>query len=150
MLEHIVKNNETLENICNLYHVSEMELKWNNSHITDWNNIPFGVKLWIPTLSVDVEQVLDKTEPFVMDYYPEISDDIIPTMQDDSNLDNKTPVIDDDRDEVEKNKNINNNFVDNSPKPINNLKDNRVYRTNQSNFRAYSGIYPPKRPYKGR
>lgn len=135
MLEHIVKNNETIDSICNLYHISEMELKWNNSHITDWNNIPFGVKLWIPTLSVDTEQILEKTEPFVMDYYPEISDDIIPNIND--NVAKET--VSNDVDNIMDNKE--------SLNPKNNIG---VYRTMNQNFRAYSGILPPKKPYKGR
>ena len=76
MLEHIVKNGENIDDIINVYKVSLEELQINNLHITDYNNIIPGTILKIPLITEEIEQILDKTESFVMDYYPKISKEI--------------------------------------------------------------------------
>lgn len=72
MLEHIVKNEEKLEDILGLYKLSFEELKSYNLHITDFKNLLCGMKIKIPLISEEIEQVLDNTESFVKDYYPKI------------------------------------------------------------------------------
>lgn len=77
MLEHIVKFGEEIEDILQIYKVSIEELKVVNMHITDFNNLVAGTKVKIPLINDEVEQVLEKTESFVMNYYPKVSSEII-------------------------------------------------------------------------
>lgn len=127
MIEHIVKQNENINDILMMYHVNFEELKYYNSHITDFKNLHSGIKLLIPLISEEVEQVLEKTEGFLMDYYPKIDKDIIPLL----NEENKEEAL-------EKKENI---------EPI--RKEKQEPSANE-NLVAYPGIIPPKRPYKGR
>lgn len=127
LIEHIVKYNERVEDILNSYHIELDELISHNSHITDFNRLISGSKLMIPIISREVEQILDKTEGFVMDYYPKISEEIIPTIEDESKLNEATLA----HEEEKKNPIISN-------------------RNSIESKHAYPGILPPKRPYKGR
>ena len=77
MLEHIVKNGEDIKQIIDVYRISFDELKTANLHITDFKNIVPGTKIRIPLINDEIEQILDNTESFVMDYYPKISTEII-------------------------------------------------------------------------
>lgn len=74
MLEHIVKNGETIHDIMNLYHIELEEIKSFNLHITDLYNLVSGMKIRIPLLHNEVEQILANTEPFVQKYYPKVND----------------------------------------------------------------------------
>ena len=74
MLEHIVKNEEKLEDILALYKISYEEIISYNLHITDFKNLICGMKIKVPLISNEVEQILENTESFVKDYYPEIID----------------------------------------------------------------------------
>lgn len=127
MLEHIVKYNEKVDDIINIYHITIDELKYHNTHITDFNNLQSGVKLLIPLISQEVEQVLKKTEGFVMEYYPKITEDIIPSM---SSIEEEQV--------LEKGDNM----------PIKENIDKQVLSSNLKS--AYPGILPPNKPYKGR
>lgn len=130
LIEHIVKYNERVDDILNSYHVELDELVRHNTHITDFNRLLSGSKLMIPIISREVEQVLDKTEGFVMDYYPKISEDLIPNMEEEKKI-------------VE----VNNQEIreDNIRKePLINNQQRLMGKC------AYPGILPPKRPYKGR
>lgn len=138
MIEHIVKNNEDVSDILNMYHIDLSTLKEYNSHITDFKNLLSGTKLMIPLIHQEIEQILDKTEAFVMDYYPQITEDIIPSMQEEKKeaivgkreetMDEAPPVLQD------------------SSKP----KQEEV-RAEEKPIRkiAYPGVLPPKKPYKG-
>ena len=77
MLEHIVKNGENLKDIINVYKVSFDEVRNCNLHLTDFENIIPGMKIKIPLINEEVEQILDSTESFVMNYYPKVIEDII-------------------------------------------------------------------------
>lgn len=127
MIEHIVKQNENINDILMMYHVNFEELKHYNSHITDFKNLHSGIKLLIPLISEEVEQILEKTEGFVMDYYPKIDKDIIPLLNEEKK-----------EETLEKKENI---------EPI--RKEKQEPLANE-NLVAYPGIIPPKRPYKGR
>lgn len=127
MIEHIVKNNESLVDILNMYHIEFNELRQQNSHITDFNRLVSGTKLLIPLISDEVEQVLEKTEGFVMEYYPKITDEIIPSLNE-----NKLFNVEE---EVKKEE----------PKP-----QEKEYRQFEQLKMPYPGIIPPKNPYKGR
>lgn len=72
MLIHIVRHNETIENILDNYHVSFDEVKTNNLHITDFKHLKGGMKLKIPFLTEETKQVLQNSESFISDYYPTI------------------------------------------------------------------------------
>ena len=123
MIEHIVKYNEKIDDIINMYHISLEELIEYNSHITDFKNLISGSKLLIPLINKEVEQILEKTECFVMEYYPKISEDIIPSMEE--------------------------KIIEKKEEKVVINKENNEVREN-INKRAYPGIIPPKNPYKGR
>lgn len=53
-----------------MYQLTFEELKIHNFHITDFNHLNPGMKLKIPFLTEEVNQILDKSESFVGDYYP--------------------------------------------------------------------------------
>ncbi|MCK9536544.1 MAG: LysM peptidoglycan-binding domain-containing protein [Bacilli bacterium] len=70
---HIVRNNETLEDILFLYNLTKDELMEQNQHIRVWNKIIPGTKLKIPPITDAVEQDISDMEPFVEDYYPKLN-----------------------------------------------------------------------------
>ena len=128
MIEHIVKQNERINDILNNYHLTFEDIKKYNSHITDFNNLIGGTKLMIPLIKQEVEQILDKTEVFVKKYYPKLIDDIIPSTYLDENEANDEaedkPIIKEEvREEVQKKENIARGI-------------------------PYPGILPPKAPYR--
>ena len=53
------------------------KVKHYHLHITDFNNVIPGMKIKIPLINDEVEQILSNTESFVMDYYPKVIKDII-------------------------------------------------------------------------
>ena len=65
MLEHIVKNGETIHDILNMYHLELKEIQGVNLHITDLYNIQTGMKIKIPLINNEIEQPLDTTATFV-------------------------------------------------------------------------------------
>ena len=77
MLEHIVRNNETVYDILTIYNISIQELREHNLHITDFNNLHSGTKLKIPFINDSVNQILRSTESFVEDYYSKISEEML-------------------------------------------------------------------------
>lgn len=70
---HIVRNNETLEDVLFLYNLTKDELIEQNKHIRVWNKIIPGTKLKIPPITEAVELELSDMEPFVEDYYPKLN-----------------------------------------------------------------------------
>ena len=128
LIEHIVRINEKTEDILSAYHITLDELKENNLHITDFKRLPSGVKLHIPYLNQETEQILESTEGFVMNYYPKVEE--IEAIEDDSSASVKGEDI--------------------SPSAgiISNESSN-----NRSSFRnninAYPGITLPRKPYMG-
>ncbi|MCI5583516.1 MAG: hypothetical protein MR357_07365 [Anaeroplasma sp.] len=127
MIDHIVKNNETADEILEMYHLSLDELIEFNPHITDFKNLKSGSILHIPMISREVEQILDKTESFIMDYYPKISEEVL-NIKEIESIGSK--VI---KDELEKEKNV----VEE--------RENII----QHKAIAYPGILPPKNGYNG-
>lgn len=103
MLEHIVKNGEGINDILNMYHIDIEQLKGYNLHITDFYNLPSGIKIKIPLISNEIEQILENTESFVQKYYPAIDelnnvreiegDEIIEATKPDISNDNKMEPI---------------------------------------------------------
>lgn len=70
MIIHIVRNNESVSDILDIYHLSFDDLKSNNLHITNFKKIIPGTKLKIPFLGEEIKQILESSESFVEDYYP--------------------------------------------------------------------------------
>ncbi|MDE6660237.1 MAG: LysM domain-containing protein [Anaeroplasmataceae bacterium] len=73
MLEHIVKNGESIYDILNMYHIELEELKDLNLHITDFYNLASGMKIKVPVINKEIEQILENTESFVQKYYPKVN-----------------------------------------------------------------------------
>lgn len=125
-----MKNNEQVNDILNMYHIRLEELMEHNSHITDFYHLVSGTKLMIPLISEEVEQILEKTEGFVMDYYPKITEDIIPSLED-----SFSPV-------PEKKEEV---------LPEEPAKKEEIRTIPENSHRTpYPGIVPPRNPYKGR
>lgn len=109
------------------YHVSFDEIRDYNPHISRFNDLPFGIKLRIPVLSHEVNQILDSSEILVESFYDSIEEKI---MIEDKKIENE----------------FSKNSVDDS-EPIGNIVVNN--NTILSN-RCYPGILPPKNKYGGR
>lgn len=69
---HIVRVNEKIERIANIYNLTKEEIIKINHHIRDWDNLIPGTKLRLPEIPENVELELDNTEPFIEEYYPKI------------------------------------------------------------------------------
>lgn len=128
MLEHIVKNGETIHDILNMYHIELEELKDYNLHITDFYNLASGMKIKIPLIHNEIEQILENTESFVQKYYPKVHElyDEKP-LQRENITQNAT--LEEAKPEVEKNTPTQTPLP---PKP---------------KGKPYPGILPPKGPY---
>src|SRR5690554_3078927 len=88
---HIVRNNETLEDILFLYNLTKDELMEQNQHIRSWNKIIPGTKLKIPPITEAVEQEVSDMEPFIEDYYPKLNhDEYNETTQEEIPIDEQT------------------------------------------------------------
>ena len=74
MIIHIIKNNESVKQILSTYNISIEELKLYNKHITDFNNLLCGMKLKIPLITEEIEQVLDYSEGFITTVDDKIKD----------------------------------------------------------------------------
>lgn len=130
MIEHIVKNNETIYDIMDSYHITIDEIRDYNPHISNFYDLPFGMKLRLPILSKEVNQVLDSSEILVESFYDSIEHKI---------------EFEEKKEEIEE-KSISKN-EDNSSDMIDNIKpNNKVILSN----RCYPGILPPKNKYGGR
>ena len=70
---HIVKTTDTLDRIAKMYNLSIIEVKANNTHISDWKHLIPGTKIRLPTIPEYLSDELDNTEPFIEDYYPKLN-----------------------------------------------------------------------------
>ncbi|MGM9971970.1 MAG: hypothetical protein ACI35W_06140 [Anaeroplasmataceae bacterium] len=66
MVIHIVRMNETIDEIIDNYHITLDDLKMENRHITDFLNIAPGTKLRITPITLETIQILDTSEPLVL------------------------------------------------------------------------------------
>lgn len=66
MVIHIVRMHERTEEILENYHITIDDLKKENRHITDFSNIVPGTKLRITPLSEENIQILEKSEPLIL------------------------------------------------------------------------------------
>ena len=69
---HIVRTNDKLETILNLYNLNVNELTDLNKHISNWNNLIPGTRIKLPIISESLTEELNDIEPFIEDYYPKI------------------------------------------------------------------------------
>lgn len=69
---HIVRTNDKLETIINLYNLSPNELIDLNRHISDWNKLIPGTRIKLPVIPDALTEELNDIEPFIEDYYPKI------------------------------------------------------------------------------
>lgn len=158
MIEHIVKNNEGIDEILEAYHISLNELKEYNRHITDFNNLVCGLKLKVPYLKEETEQILEGTEVFVEKYYKNVVD----AFDEEEREEYSTPLDElveeknenEEISEIEVEKNNNTDIKQNEridEKILNTVKYERVILPPKGNPKiiAYPGITPPKRPYGG-
>lgn len=118
MLVHIVKNGESINDILNLYNLEFEEIRNSNLHITDFYHLITGMKIKIPLINKEVEQILEKTESFVQKYYPQLNELV-------EEIEDKNITYEEDHHPEEK-----------EIEPF------------KQNLRAYPGILPPRKPYK--
>lgn len=76
LLLHIVRSGETVRMIADNYQCEISDITSNNLHITDFKNLKAGMKIKIPILSKPIMDVLEETESFISDYYPNLSEEI--------------------------------------------------------------------------
>lgn len=69
---HIVRTNDKLNTIINLYNLTIDEVKDLNKHISNWDNLIPGTRIKLPVISEAVADELNDIEPFIEDYYPKI------------------------------------------------------------------------------
>ena len=69
---HIVRTNEKIDSIINLYNLTLDEIKDLNTHISNWNNLIPGTRLKLPSISDALTNEINDIEPFIEDYYPRI------------------------------------------------------------------------------
>lgn len=138
MIEHIVKNNESIKDVLDVYHISLDELKEYNRHITDFSNLICGQKILVPYLKDEIEQILDKTESFAEKYY----DDVINSFDENNSVEENSKSSDEINIRTDKNEGIE------KSKSLDEVKQKYSFSC-KSNLKAYGGIIPPKKPYNG-
>ena len=74
MILHIVRSGETVRAIADNYQCEISDITSNNLHITDFKNLKPGMKLRIPFLTKPIMDVLEETESFIKDYYPNLDE----------------------------------------------------------------------------
>ena len=109
-----------------MYHLEMEELRSSNLHLTDLEHLQVGSKIKIPLLNNEVEQILEKTESFVMEYYPKITETI---SEEERRTVSEEPKP----------------FLSAEPKPVETSEPARQ----PLRGKAYPGILPPKNQYKG-
>jgi len=123
---HIVRNNETLDDVLFLYNVTKDELIEENQHIKMWNKIIPGTKLKIPPITEAIEQDISDMEPFIEDYYPKLNykqKDLVPDQEIPLEVEDKITIT-------------SNNHVDN--------KENQLEKKNDSVKQDIKPGYPPE------
>ncbi len=65
MITHIIKQNETIEEIIMYYKVNFDDITSNNFHITDFKKLRSGMRLFIPLINEEITDILKISEPFV-------------------------------------------------------------------------------------
>ena len=73
---HIVRTNESIEDIALIYNLDVIEITSLNNHIRKWENLTPGLKLRLPEISDNLSIELNDVEPFIEDYYPKLNPDL--------------------------------------------------------------------------
>ncbi len=122
---HIVRMNETIEKIALTYNLSVEEIKNNNRHIRNWDNIIAGTRINLPAIPEIVKDNLNDFEPFIEDYYPRYNE--VEEIKDNEIINQESNDV-----KVESNNIIDKPSTNNKPikKPI-----------------FYNGYYPPYQMY---
>ena len=115
MNTHIVRVNEKIERIAQIYNLSIEEIKKINTHIRDWNNLIPGTKIRLPEISEEINNEIDCVEPFIEEYYPRIKEEPI----------------------IEKKENTYEEQIINKPQPSVKKKQNLPYLYNYSYYNNY-------------
>lgn len=76
MIVHIVKPNETIDKISKQYNVSIDEIKSANAHFRSWEHLAPGAKIKLPEIPEHISDEIDLIEPFIEDYYPELTSEV--------------------------------------------------------------------------
>lgn len=156
MIIHIVKNNESVAHILELYRLSMEELKSYNSHITDFNNLICGMKIKIPLLSEEVEQVLQFSEGFITPYYDKIREVDVEQVRNDSDIEvsskKEENVVDNPLEEKGSEVVVDSHLEEEVSS--NTIKQKVViqeqpYISKKTMRKAYPGVLPPKSTYRG-
>jgi len=123
---HIVRMNESLEQIAKTYNLDIDEIKSSNQHIRDWEHLIAGTKLLLPSIPLVVKDELNDVEPFIEEYYPKIT----------SYEEINEKIIEE---EVNESKEVNKE-VEKAPSKENNKAVNKAKHPKSSIF--YGGYYP--------
>ena len=78
MTFHIVRMDEKIERIALNYQLDIDEIKAHNKYIKDWDHLIPGTKLRLPEISIALNEELDNYEPFIEEYYPKLSKNLLP------------------------------------------------------------------------
>lgn len=133
MLEHIVKNGESIHDILDMYHIELEELRGVNLHITDFYNLASGMKIKIPLIHNEIEQILENTESFVQKYYPKVHD-----LYENEPIPMKAPKLEERVEEIKEESVVQEEIEPTLP----------PYQTPPMKGRPYPGIIPPSGPYR--
>lgn len=76
MIVHIVRPNETIEKISRQYNLSIDEIKSANAHFRSWEHLAPGAKIKLPEIPEHISDEIDLIEPFIEDYYPELTTEV--------------------------------------------------------------------------
>lgn len=98
---HIVRTNESIEDIALIYNLDIDEIKETNKHIRVWENLTPGLKIRLPEISESLAIELDDVEPFIEDYYPKLS----PLIKEEEKVEKEEviPVVKEQNIEIQKN-----------------------------------------------
>ena len=75
MIIHIIRPNETIEDIAEKYNLTIDEVKRANAHFRSWDNLAPGARISLPEIPQHVIDEIDSVEPFIEDYYTTIDID---------------------------------------------------------------------------
>ena len=94
MILHIVRSGETVRAIADNYQCEISDITSNNLHITDFKNLKPGMKLRIPFLTKPIMDVLEETESFIKDYYPNLDENFKSDFKETKDEVKEEPVVD--------------------------------------------------------
>lgn len=145
---HIVRTNETMKEIIDIYSLTISELKENNRHVKDWTKLIPGTKLKIPIINQAVEQEIIDMEPFIEDYYPrnnisDFNNEVKEINQEDITINNEVKeVVNNDNKDVKENDTLKEIKIENKNENNTNTKDDKINKNKQNIYYSYVLYYP--------